>query len=839
MIISNQENRKMSYQTRLVIYFSKRQLRITKSVATIFFLIFTNVSISQSVFKISGSVVDEKNELLSGATISLYKSDDSSLVKAAFTDQKGMYLIESIKQGSYRIIVSAIGYQKHVTEFFKLQNENILMPVIKLYAEVKMLDNVIVRARKPLFELKADKFVVNVDASPVNAGASALEILEKSPGITVDRDGNVSLKGKAGVQFFIDGKPAYLSGQDLVNYLNNLNGNLLEQIEIMTNPPARFDATGNSGIINIKTKRTKQFGYNIAASIGYTQGIYGRNNESVNFNYRKNKVNLFGNINRNQSKILRTYDIDRHFIDPVSKRVTAVLNQQSDKSSTSTVHDIKIGADVYFNKKTNAGVVVSGFNNPGNAFSLGVINVLNPSGTIQQRTMADTRSNSRWKNLTSNLNLRHVFDSSGKEMTFDLDYIKYNQNFEQNLVSNLLQNTGSSTILSDTLLGNLPLFIDIYSVKGDFIHPMKNGAKLETGFKIAYVETDANAIYDSLINNRLVPDKGRSNHFVYDERISAVYLNYSKPLSKKIYGTFGIRVENTLANGNQLTSGEIFQLKYTKFFPSVFLQYKANKSNNWNLNYGRRIRRPDYESLNPFMKFLDKYTFEQGNPKLQPQFSHNIELSHAFKGWLTTTFNYTNTNNIIQMVLQQNEITNETFARQDNIAKLQQIGVSVMAYKQMKSISTNVFVNAYQNQFQGMVNGSFLKLKATTLVLNGTFSYKFSKGLILETTGFYRTAGVEGVFTIQPLGAVHVGISMPMFNNSGTIRLAARDIFWTQKARGFSKFGTVDAAFKQIPDSRTIGLQFSYRITKGKTNTNKRKSGSASDEQGRVKIADN
>lgn len=829
----------MNYQRKVAVRLSNCKLIIGKTMIILVFLSVTNISFSQISYTISGSILDDKKEPLPGVTIFLHKTTDSSLVKAVFTDKNGTFFFENIKQGIYKVFISATGYKKHISESISLKNENISIPVIILYAEVKNLGQVIVQARKPLFEQKSDKFIVNVDASPVNAGASALEILEKSPGITVDKDGNVSLKGKAGVQFFIDGKPAYLSGQDLVNYLSNLNGNLLEQIEIMTNPPAKYDAAGNSGIINIKTKRTKQLGYNVALTTGYTQGIYGRNNQGVTFNYRKNKINLFGNVNRNQNKILRTYNIDRQFIDAASRQVTAILNQQSDKTTNSTVNDIKVGADMYFNKKTNAGLVFSGFNNPGNALSSGIIYVLNPSGIVQQRTMADTRSNSRWKNFNGNANLRHIFDSSGRELSVDLDYLRYDQYFRQNLVSNLLQNTGGSVILSDTLLGNLPLHINIYSAKADYVHPLKKGGKLETGLKMAYVETDANAIYDSLINNKLVPDAGRSNHFVYNERISAVYINYSKPISKKIHGTFGLRAENTLANGNQLTSGETFQLKYTKLFPAVFLQYKANKLNSLNLNYGRRIRRPDYESLNPFMKFLDKYTFEQGNPRLQPQFSHNIELSHAFKGWLTTTVNYTRTNNIIQMVLEQNETTKETFARQDNIASLRQIGASILLYKQFRNLSTNLFVNAYNNEFNGLVNNTFLELKASTVVLNGTLSYKFKKGLVVETSGFYRTSGVEGVFTIQPLGAVHAGASIPLFKNAGTLRFAVRDIFWTQKARGFSRFGTVDAAFKQTPDSRTVGLQFTYRIAEGKTNNSKRKNGSAGDEQGRIKISDN
>lgn len=427
----------------------------------------------------------------------------------------------------------------------------------------------------------------------------------------------------------------------------------------------------------------------------------------------------------------------------------------------------------------------------------------------------------------------------GKELSADLDYICYAGANMQNLSNYFYNAAGAVSGKPDTLYGNLPQLINIYSVKLDYIHPLKEGAKLEAGIKAAFVKTDANAMYDSLINNRLFPDVGRSNHFVYDERISAAYVNYIHPLSKKLNGQFGMRFENTLAHGKQLTTGENFTFHYSQIFPTAFLVYKANDKNTWTMSYGHRIRRPDYESLNPFVKFLDRYTFEQGNPNLRPQFSHNFELSHSFKSFITTTLNYTETSNVIQTVMKQDESTSQTIAKQENIADQRQYGVAVNVFKQVKALTVNFYVNVYNNKFSGILNNSFVSIAATTAAFNTSASYKFNSGITTEVNVFYRTAGVEGIFRIGALGAVNVGASMPLFKSKATIRLSVRDIFWTQNVNGYSRFGTINAAFQLIQDSRTIGLNFSYRISKGKLSSSKRKVGGAGEEQSRVKGNDN
>jgi len=784
---------------------------------------------------VRGEVKDENQKPVVAASVSLYRESDNVLVKAAFTDPQGLYSFDGIKPDNYLLKITSTGYRQVTTSIKATGEGEIKVSAVTMHIEEKKLTGVTVQAQKPLFEHRADKTVVNVSASPSNAGANALEVLEKSPGITVDKDGNISLKGKAGVQVFMDGKPAYLSGQDLVNFLKNLQGSQLDQVEIMTNPSARFDAAGNSGIINIKTRKVVQLGYSATFTAGYTQAIYAKDNQDITFNYRKNKVNLFGTVSRNERNTIRAFIIDRKFIDPTTKEVKTLLSQESDKKNWNASNSIKLGADFFSTKRTSIGVVLNGYYNPENSVSTGNINILNPNRVLLGNTFARSTSRISWKNFSSNVNLRHVFDSTGKELTADLDYVYYDGANTQNLSNYFYDASGNAGGKPDTLYGNLPQRINIYSAKVDYVHPLKKGAKLEAGLKAAYVKTDANAVYDSLINNKLVRDAGRSNHFVYDETITAVYASYSRPFTKKFSGQFGLRLENTVAHGNQLTTGEKFTRNYTQLFPTAFLAYKINKKNNLSVNYGRRIRRPDYESLNPFVKFLDRYTFEQGNPNLRPQFSHNVELSYSYNNFMTATLNYTKTTNIIQVVLMQDEVTNQTFGRQSNIASQRQYGAAVNLFKQVKSFNANLFVNVYNNEFSGLLNNTNVTIGATTAVLNGSMSYKFKKGITTELSAFYRTAGIEGIFRIRPLGALNFGASMPLFKNKATLRLSMRDIFWTQKATGEVRFGTIDTRFQQIPDSRTIGLNFSYRLSKGKLNSSIRKAGSASDEQGRMK----
>lgn len=786
---------------------------------------------------IKGRVEDNRKMPLVSASVSLLKSVDSAVVKLTASSKEGEFQFENIPEGKYMLLISAIGYATTYSPVININGTDLQVEPILMVQQSKDLKAVTVAAKKPLIEQKLDRTVVNVDAAITNVGATAMEVLEKSPGVTVDKDGNISLKGKSGVQIFIDGRPSYMSGSDLANYLRNLNANQIDQLEIMTNPPAKFDAAGNSGIINIKTKKSKLMGYSGNISLSYGQGVYHKLNQSANFNYRKNKVNLFANLGFNDRENFNDLDIQRKFIDASTKQLVSHFDQESRIRDGGSSYNGKIGLDYFANKKSTFGFVFGGFTNPGKFSNTSDVFIADKSKIMQSITRASAANERTWKNFSTNLNFRHVFDTTGREFSMDADLLGYRSKNDQILVNSYFNPSWQPTSKSDTLLGNLPQDINIYSFKMDYLHPLKGNAKLEAGVKTAFINTNNNAVYDSVMNAQKVRDISRSNHFKYNENINAAYLNYSRPFSKKLTGQFGLRLEHTHSKGRQLTTGEDFERNYVQLFPTAFLQYEANKSNTFGINYGRRIQRPDYESLNPFIMFLDKYTFERGNPNLRPQFAHNVELSHTFKGFLTTTLNYTKTTDIITEVLIQNPSSNETGVSPENIASQRQYGVSVsMGMPVAKWWSTNVYVNLYNNLYKGIVNNDYVELGNTTAVFNLSNQLKLGKTTNAEFGGFYRTAGVDGVFEIGGLGAVNLGVSQQVLKGKGSVRLTVRDLFYTQRIDGKSQYSNIDAAFQQVRDSRVVTLNFTYRFSKGKAGSQKRRTGGAGDEQNRVKV---
>jgi len=797
------------------------------------------VSLAQTKGRVAGTVEDGSQKTIESATIALLREKDSSVAKVAAADKNGKFEFENVAEGKYLVGITAVGHKKGFSNTFEINsaNSSIELKTISLVPQEKALMGVTVAAKKPLIEQRIDRTIVNVEASVTNVGNSALEVLEKSPGISVDKDGNISLKGKQGVLVLVDGRPTQLGGADLANLLRSMNANQLDQIEIMTNPPAKYDAAGNAGIINIKTKKNKQFGYNGTITLGYSQGRYPKFNEGVNFNYREGKLNLFANLSHNYRKGFGELDIQRNFLEDGTKKVQSHFDQEARMSNENNSYNGKFGLDYFAGKNTTLGVVVTGFNSPGTFENRNINNIYDQTGELKEQTKALSVQKETWKNVSGNLNFRQVLDTSGTELTADLDYVQYDANQTQTLSNSYFNAVGGKRQKTDTLYGSLPQLINIYSGKLDYIHPLKKGARFEAGLKSSYVKTDNNAVYDTTDNGILVRDLNRSNYFIYQENINAAYINLSGSLSKKLSAQLGLRVENTNAKGKQITTHENFDRHYTQLFPTTYLQYKATDKNSFGLNYGRRIRRPNYESLNPFIKYLDRYTYQQGNPNLKPQFSHNIELSHTYKGFFTTTLNYTKTTDIIQMVIEQITEDTLTYVKQANIADQRQYGISVNAgFPITKWWKTNLYVNGFNNRFEGIVNGEPVTIGATTVMFNGSQQFTLSKTLTAEISGWYRTQGVEGVINAKPMGMMSVGFSQQVIKGKGTLRLNVRDIFYTQGFRGVSKYGTVDASFQEKRDSRVVNLGFTYRFSKGKMNggQKKRSNGSANDEQSRV-----
>ncbi len=806
---------------------------------------FALVSQAQTKGIIKGHVIDGSQKLIESATITLMHSKDSSIAKMGAANKDGNFQFEDIPEGSYMVAVSAVGHKKAFSETFVINEANISVELktIELVPASKDLAGVTVVARKPLIEQHIDRTVVNVDAAVSNAGASALEVLEKSPGITVDKDGSISLKGKQGVQVYIDGKPSYLSGADLVNLLKNMNANQLDQIEIMTNPPAKYDAAGNSGIINIKTKKNKAKGFNGSATAGYSQGVYARTNESLNLNYRNGKYNAFMNYSYNRNNSFQQLDIHRTYKTVDGKIVTAMFDQSAFMPRTNINNTLKLGMDFFITKKTTVGFVASGFMNPEKFYNYNTSYLKNPAGEVDSIVKSTADMKDKWKNGALNLNLRHQFDSTGREITADVDYATYRSHNKQNF-TNISYYPDMTEKYRADLYSELPVSINIYSAKADYTHPLKKEAKLEAGVKSSYVNTDNEANYFNVVGGSNYVDYDKTNRFQYTENVNAAYINYNRQF-KKIGVQAGLRFENTNYKGHQFGNAQrpgsdsSFTKSYNNLFPTVFISYAADKSNQFGLSIGRRIDRPAYQDLNPFLFFLDNYTYQAGNPFLKPQYTNNIELSHTFKGFLTTTVNYSKTENFFTETFEQKGYA--TIVRQGNIGQRQNAGISISAQvKFFKWWNANLYGNYNYSYFQGVLYQEELKVSASNVLFNVNNQFSFGKGWSAELSGFYRTKGIEGQLEIMPLGQASAGISKQVMKGKGSVRLNIRDIFYTNKVKGNINFQQTEATFSNIRDSRVAGISFTYRFGKPlKGPQNNRKKGGADEEQNRVKAGGN
>jgi hypothetical protein len=310
----------------------------------------------------------------------------------------------------------------------------------------------------------------------------------------------------------------------------------------------------------------------------------------------------------------------------------------------------------------------------------------------------------------------------------------------------------------------------------------------------------------------------------------------SKDLNKKWSTQLGLRLENTVSDGNQLTTGQTFKRSYTQLFPTAFIGYKLNDKNNFSLNYGRRIQRPDYGDLNPFYYFLDKYTYKVGNPYLNPQFSHNIELNHSFKGWLNTSLSYTTITDVIQEVLEQVDSTHTSFVKQSNIAKQNTFGLSMNAnFPVTKWWRANIYAQGNYNQYKGFVNNGYINVEGPSFMTNISNQFQLKKGWNFELSGFYRSETVEGTIVMKPMGVVNFAVAKNMLKNKGSLKINFRDFLDIQQFNGYSRYQNIDVHIHNEWDNRVVNVSFTYRFAKGKVENNQRHNSSAEEEQNRVK----
>lgn len=798
--------------------------------------ISTSIASAQSGLKITGNINGTDGKPLDGATIYLLKATDSTLVKAALSNPDGSYVLAGLKSSSYKLSVAMVGFAGYKSAMFKLTGQDVALPAIVLQPKGKSLKEVSIISVKPFVEHQIDRTVVNADALISNAGSTALDVLEKAPGVIVDQSGEISLVGKNGVKIFIDDKPTYLSGENLQNYLRSLPSSAIDQIELMTNPPAKYDAAGTGGVINIKTKRSKIRGFNGSTNFSYSQGKYGSTNNSFNFNYRDNNFNMFGNLGYSTGNSQNSLTINRQFLN-AGGDVTSNFLQNDFLRRTAQNYNAKIGIDYYLSDKSTIGTVLTGLINPSNRPTINTSTFLDSKNVLDSTIVADNAANTRFTNKGINLNYRHQYTKKGQDLTVDLDYLNYQTNTDQSY--NNTSYLPSGAVAGNYLLtGNLPSQLDIYSAKADYEQPLA-GVRFSAGVKTSYTTTDNIANYFYTQNgSATLPDYGKTNHFLYRENINSAYVNASRDY-KRFSFQLGLRLENTIANGHQLGNlqkpDSVFKQNYTSLFPTFYLQYKLDSAGKQQLsfNYGRRIERPDYDQLNPFLSPLDKFTYYTGNPFLKPSYINDFELGYTYKN-ITVTANYSKTIDDVNETIQI--LNGIYYSRPGNLGSVQYFSLNLDAtFDPAKWFNFHFFTFVQNRHTQSDFYTGQLNTQGTFYYFRPILQFKTGKDWTIQADGFYQSKVTNAQFVAGEKHRVNLGLAKKI-SPSVSVRLAVNDVFNSFVNDGvINNLANTLADYRNKPDTRQIAVAFGYRFGKAIADQRKHNANGAESEQNRVK----
>jgi iron complex outermembrane receptor protein len=811
-----------------------------KGILSFIFISFALIAFSQEG-KLSVNVVNDQQQPLENITVELLRSKDSGLVKAAITDKAGIAEIESVRPGEYIVRVSGVNQSTAYSATFPVTAENntISLPRFELKPKATQLSGVTVTAKKPFIQKLGDRLVVNVENSIVSAGSSAMDVLERSPGVNVDQNDNISLRGRSGVIIMIDGKPTAMSGADLANYLKGLPSATIDRIEIITNPSAKYDAAGNSGIIDIRMKKDQRLGMNGTFTAGYGQGIYPKANAGATFNYRNQKVNIFGSYNYGYRVGLNHLILDRNFY------TDGVYNGGDLKDNYSkspfTSNTARLGADFFPTKKTIIGFVVNGNFNQFRRRSNNNSTVINRQKQAVSTFTSLATNNDHANNIVANVNFKHSFNNEGRELTADVDYGNYSSNSLSRNATNYYQMDGTPLQPSYILDGDQDGKLTFKTAKADYVHPLKKGSKFEAGFKTSFVSSDNDAKFFDVSDGTPENDVNKTNHFIYHENNNAGYLNFSKEF-KKFNIQLGLRGEQTNIETEQLKGNIKFDSSYFQLFPSAFFNYKLKEDQTLGLSVSRRIDRPGYSQLNPFLFLIDVTTYSTGRPGLLPQLTWSYELSYTLKN-LNFTLGYSHTKDNQNIAIAQFRDVFPTIPSDENVTVQIPINLESSDYFGL-SISAPIRINkwwnminngnVYYNHFNGTLGGTTLNNGQPAFDVRTNNSFTLNKGWGAELNVNFNSGGRYGFMVADPQWGVAAGVQKTILKGKGTVRLNVTDIFWTNLPKAVITYNNYIEKWHAYRETRVANLTFSYRFGNSKVQAARRRTTASEEERQRA-----
>jgi iron complex outermembrane recepter protein len=791
---------------------------------------------AQTGAKITGKIKDAQGNAVASATISLFRATDSSFVKAEVTNAVGLYEIEQVKAGNYYITATHTSLQKGSSAVFVVKDgESITAETVSLQAANTQLKEVTITGtyKKPMIEVKADKTIFNVESSINATGSNAMELLQKSPGVVVDKDDNITMKGKNGIRIYIDGRATEMDTKSLASYLRSINSVDIEAIEMISNPSAKYDASGNAGIINIKLKKNKKYGLNGNFSTGLNVGKTPKTNSSLGLNYRNKKVNLFSNYSNSWGD--NQNDINLYRI-----QADTIYDQKGTNTNGGWGHNVKAGIDIYANAENTLGFIFTGnFNNntaPSSSYTL-----ISPKSTGILAKTLDATNNIPSNNSNTNYNFNYRFaDTTGREFNLDANYGRYSgrsNSYQPNVYKFPNGLVDRVTINAN----NTPVNINIFTAKFDYEKPWAKG-KLGFGTKYSNVKTDNTFDFYDVDGGVKFFNDSLSNKFIYKENVTAAYINYSRQLNMKWAVQGGVRMENTasrgtLATGKTSRNDNDVKRDYTDFFPSAALTFNASMKHSFNLTYSRRIDRPSYQDLNPFENKLDELTYQKGNAFLKPQYTNSIELTHTFLYRFNTTIGYSHIKDYSTQII-DTTLKTRAFITQKNLASQDIYSINfALPFQITKWWSLFTNINAFHSQYKAKFDdGKTINLGVNSMNLYMQHGFTLKDGFSAEISGFYSAPTIwGGTFQSKAIGGMDVGVQKLLFNNKGSIKLSYTDILRTMRWRGISDFGGsyIDANGRW--ESQQLRMNFTYRFGNKQVKAARQRNTGNEDESKRIK----
>ncbi|TAL60442.1 MAG: hypothetical protein EPN85_07220 [Bacteroidetes bacterium] len=808
---------------------------MNKCSTSFFFLLLLPSFLFANGAEIKGRVVNEKKESIEFASIALLQEKDSTLAFANITDSTGNYLFTSIPYGRYLLAVSSAGTSREYYGPLVIDslNGSIIVPDITLKQSSKELTEVEIRAIKPLFIHKPGMLIMDVEGSAHKSAGTAWDLLKKVPGVIIDNNNNITFRGKQGVNIMIDDKPTYLAGDQLALFLQNMSASEVVRIEIVTNPSAKFDAAGRAGYINIVTKKKVKQGLNGNVLLGAGYGARLKVGGGPNLSYGKNKFNFYGYYYTGRKNNLEELDIFRKIT--YSDTLTT-FDQQSDMEEIQRYHNARVGFDYFPDSITSMGIVLSG-----RLFGIDAINTtktsiaLEPSDSafsLQQTNIKDGMN----RRASSGVYYKKILDTLGGEFSANADLLVYRNDAGEDFETRYFNKQHSETGIPYLQRNNTATDINIAVAKLDYAHGFKkHEAKLETGLKSSYVETDNSLHFDVQNNQVWENDSTRTNDFIYKEIINAAYLNGS--FKWKNFGfQLGLRAEQTISDGNSPTLNKQILNQYMQLFPSVFIDRQIRKNHHLSGSYSRRIDRPSYEDLNPFIFYLDQYTFEKGNPFLKPQFTDALAVEYSLMDAVFLSTELSRTHDAMTDITEQIDSTGATFLTHlnlstvDNAAFTLSFPIPIGKWFMAENSLTETYASYRSPLFDTELNRTSWDFSA-----NSTFKFTLPKDWSIELNAEYQSKARVGLFDMKQQWHNSFGVTKHFFKkmllfsisfadmfhksyNDITINFQGQDVHLISNDETREVWGSLRYTFGQAQQKRKSGYKSASEDLQNRTN---------------------